>query len=513
MTRPRIVLGVVVATLVAGLGTADATAGRPRPPASIVTQGSTTTVKQATVVCPDARGGPAGQVSWVRAAGTGDGIRNGAAAVTATAVTQKSQDFAPAGDSIGLAPYGLAFGGRIDKGSRALAFTGTGSSAVGLGAVQVTRATSGPSRGIEAVSCAEPGTEFTFVGGSTIVGNELRLVLTNIDDSVAIVDITLLGASGPLNLTGATNGIEVKPHQRRSIDLVKLGPNEVELTAMVTAVTGRVAAAETTSRLDGSIPRGVEWIPDAGPAARRSLIPGMIQDPGRKTLVLADPGTEAANVSVQVVSDTGTFTPAGLESVSVNPGSVTSVNVTSALSGHPGALLVTSDQPVVAGASQEVGSTTSAMTDVTWSTQTAPLNGTAVLPTVPIGAGRDVLLSLTAVHQDATVTITPTGPIDPTASTFPPPVHVKVPAGQTVSADLGSLLGTTAADLSVRVTTDPAGGPVTASAVFREPAPDGTLVGQVGLVSVPSVIQLPSVREDPTVAGARPGEVQPSASP
>jgi hypothetical protein len=199
--------------------------------------------------------------------------------------------------------------------------------------------------------------------------------------------------------------------------------------------------------------------------------------------------------------------------VSVNPGSVTSVNVTSALSGHPGALLVTSDQPVVAGASQEVGSTTSAMTDVTWSTQTAPLNGTAVLPTVPIGAGRDVLLSLTAVHQDATVTITPTGPIDPTASTFPPPVHVKVPAGQTVSADLGSLLGTTAADLSVRVTTDPAGGPVTASAVFREPAPDGTLVGQVGLVSVPSVIQLPSVREDPTVAGARPGEVQPSASP
>jgi hypothetical protein len=513
MTRPRIVLGVVVATLAVALGTADATAGRPHPPASTLTAGSTTTIKQATVVCPDARGGPAQQVTWVRAAGAGQGITDGGAAITATAVTQKPQDFAPVGSTIGLVPYGLAYGGRVDKGTRALAFTGTGASAVGLGAVQVTRATTGSSRGIEAVSCAEPGTEFTFVGGSTIVGNELKLVLTNIDDSVAIVDLALLGASGPLNLTGASNGIEVKPHQRRSIDLVKLGPNETELTATVTVVTGRVAAAETTSRLEGSIPRGIEWIPDAGAASRRSLIPGMIEDAGKKTLVLADPGTEAANVTVQVVSDTGTFTPAGLQSVAVDPGAVKAVNVTSALTGHPGALLVTADQPVLAAASQEVGSTSSPMTDVTWSTQTAPLNGTAVLPTVPIGAGRDVLLYLTAVHQDATVTITPTGAIDPTTTTYPPPVRVQVPAGETVSADLGSLLGTASADLSVRVTTDSSGGPVTASAVFREPAKDGTMVGQVGLVSVPSVIRLPAVKEDPTVAGARPGEIQPSATP
>lgn len=513
MTSPRIVLGVVVATLAVALGTADATAGRPHPPAASLTQGSTTTIKQASVVCPDVRGGPSKQVTWVRAAGTGDGIANGAAAISATAVTQRPQDFAPAGASIGLAPYGLAFGGRIDKGTRALAFTGTGASAVGLGAVQVTRATTGSSRGIEAVSCAEPGTEFTFVGGSTIVGNQLRLVLTNIDDSVAIVDLTLLGAGGPLNLTGASNGIEVKPHQRRSINLVTLGPNETELTTLVTAVTGRVAAAETTSRLDGSIPRGVEWIPDAGPASRRSLVPGMIEDAGKKTLVLANPGTEAANVTVQVVSATGTFTPAGLDSVSVSPGSVISRSVTAALTGHPGALLITSDQPVVPGVSQEVGSPSSPMTDVTWSTQTAPLNGTAVLPTVPVGDGRQVLLYLTAVHQDATVTITATGPVDPTGTAYPPPAHVQVPAGQTVSTDVGALFGTTAANLSVRVTTDPSGGPVTASAVFREAGKDGTMVGQVGLVSVPSVIQLPSVREDPTVAGARPGELLPSEAP
>ncbi|MDX6256123.1 MAG: hypothetical protein QOJ11_2457 [Frankiales bacterium] len=515
MTRPVVVLGAVVAALAVGLGTADATAGRPRAPETLVTAGSTTTVKQATVVCPDARGGVAQQVTWVRAAGSGSGVTEGQPTITATAVTSKPQDFANAGAEIGLIPYGLAFGGRIDKGTRALAFTGTGGSAVGLGAVQVTRATSGLSRGLAAVSCAEPGTAFTFVGGSTIVGNELKLVLTNIDNADAIVNLTLLGAKGPLNLTGASNGIEVKPHQRRSIDLVKLGPGEIALTAMVTAVTGRVAAAEITTRRDGDIPRGIEWIPDAGPASRRALVPGMTEDPGKKTLVLADPGTEAANVTVQVVSDTGTFTPAGLESVTVDPGSVTAVNVTSALAGHPGALLVTSDRPVAAAASQEVGSTTSPTTDVSWSAQTPTLNGTAVLPAVPLSsaAKRDVLVYFTAVHAAATITVTPTGQVDPTQSTPPQPVHVQVPAGQTVAADLAALLGTPDGNLAVEISSDQSGGPVTASAVFREAAADGTMAAQVGLVSVPGIIVLPSVREDPTVAGARPGEIHPSSAP
>ena len=48
MTQPRYVIAVVAAALVAGLGTADATAGRPHPPTSAVTLGSVTTVQQST---------------------------------------------------------------------------------------------------------------------------------------------------------------------------------------------------------------------------------------------------------------------------------------------------------------------------------------------------------------------------------------------------------------------------------------------------------------------------------
>ena len=511
MSRPIVVLGAVIATLAVALGTADATAGRPHPPTSSLTQGSTTTVRQATVVCPDSRGG-AGQVTWVRAAGAGKGIVAGQATITANTVTSNPTDFAPAAPALGLIPYGDSYGGRIDKGNRALAFTGTGASAVGLGAVQVTRATTGLSRGIAAANCGESGTEFTFVGGSTSVGNQLKLVLTNIDDSMALVNLTLLASGGPLNI-GSAEGIEVKPHTRRSIDLVRLAPGHDELTTEVTAVTGRVAAAELTSRLDGDNPRGIEWIPDAGQPSRRELVPGMLTDDGKKILVLADPGGTAANVTVQVVSDSGTFTPAGLESVSVDAGSVVSINVTSALAGHPGALLVTSDQPVAASASQELGSPTSLDTDVTWSTQTPNLNGDAVLPTVPLGPGRDVLLYLTAVHAGATVTITPNGPLSSTQPSYPVSVHVTVGDDSTVVADLGALLGTTAGNLTVRVGADPNGGPITASAVFEEQTTDGPLVGQVGLISVPGVIELPAVREDPTVAGALPGEIEPSDSP
>ncbi|BEP14656.1 hypothetical protein acdb102_29670 [Acidothermaceae bacterium B102] len=514
MSRPVRVLGAVVATLVVALGAADATAGRPTPPPSTITAGSVTTVRQATVVCPDARGGVDHQVTWVRAAGAGQGIVAGAPTITATTVTSKASDFAPASADLGLIPYGDAFGGRIDKGNRALAITATGPSAVGFGATQVTRATTGLSRGIAATSCAAPSTEFTFVGGSTAVGNQLKLVLTNVDDATASVDIALIGKDGPVNTQGA-QGVQVPPHTRRSIDLVKLGPNETELTTMVSAVTGRVAAAELTSRLTGTVARGLEWIPDAGPASRRSLVPGMMAEPGKRTLVIADPGATAANVAVQVVSDSGTFTPNNLEDVQVPAGGLTSIDVTGPLAGHPGALLITSDQPVVAGASQELTSTTSQITDVTWSAQTPNLNGTAVIPTIPINgsAVRDVWIYLTAVHGDGSVTITPNGPLDTSQTTYPPSVTVKVAGGTTVVADLGGLLGSQGGNLTAKVTNDPNGGPVTGSVLFREQAPDGLMAGQVGLVSVPGIIVLPSVREDPTVSGARPGEIQPSTAP
>ena len=514
MTRPVVVLGVVAASLVAALGTADATAGRPHSPTSPVLAASVTTVRQSTVVCPDARGGSDHQVTWVRAAGAGRGILAGHPDIAVDAVTSKAPDFAPVSDALGLMPYGDAFGGRVDKGNRALAITATGPSAVGLGAIQVTRATTGLSRGIAVASCATPGTRFTFVGGSTVVGNQLRLVLTNIDATPATVNVDLIGDDGPVDAQG-TQGVQVPAHERLSIDLLKLGPAEPHLTTTVEAVTGRVAAAELTSRRDGDIARGIEWIPDAGSPARRSLLPGMLAEPGKRTLVIADPGATAANVAVQLVSDTGTFTPAGLQAISVAPGALTAVDMSAALAGHPGALLITSDQPVVAGASQELTSATSTVTDVTWSAQTPTLSGTAVLPTIPINAaaGRDVWLYLSAVHGSGAVTVTPNGPLDPTQTSFPPPVTIGIPAGQTVVAHLGQLLSSGGSNLTATVSPDTAGGPVTVAAVFREQAPDGLMAGQVGLVAVPGVIQLPSVREDPTVSAARPGEVVPSTGP
>lgn len=514
MKRPSILLGVAVAIVAVALGTADATAGRPHPPVAVVSTGSVTTVRQATVVCPDVRGGPGGQVTWVRAAGTADIAADATPAITSTAVTAKPADFAPADTELGMGPYGSAFGGRVDSGTRALAFTATTPSAVGLGAIQVTRATTGIDRGIAAAGCVQPGTAFTFVGGSTIVGNELRLVLTNIDDTPASVDVNLIGPDGAVNAPGST-GLTVKPHSRLALDLGKLGPNKAELTTLVRAVTGRVAAAEVTNRRNGDTARGLAWIPDAGPASRRSLVPGMLAEASKRILVLADPGSVAANVTVQVVSDSGTFTPTGLDSLAVKPGSVLSLDVTSKLADLKGALLVTSDQPVLAGASQEFSAVNSQVTDLTWSGQTPNLTGTAVLPVVPIDskANRDVVLYLSAVHGDATVTVTPNGALASGETELAQPVRLDVPAGETVTADLGRLFGVVAGDASVRVSADPARGPVTVSAVFREATATGLMVGQVGLVSVPGVIVLPPVREDPTVVGAPPGMVQPSEAP
>lgn len=504
MIRPVAVLGAVVATLVVALGTADATAGRPHPPASAETPGSVTTVRSATVVCPDVSGGVGHGLTWVRAAGTSE-VKP--PQISATTVTADPKDFAPADKELSLIPYGTAFGGRVDAGSRALSFTATGSSAAGLNGVQVSRTTSGLSRGISATGCAAPGTQFTFVGGSTLEGDELRLVLTNIDDSAASVDVNLLGPSGAVSTPGST-GLMVAAHSRLTVDLAKLGPAETQLTTLVTAVTGRVAAAVLTTRRYGNIANGVEWIPDSGPASRRSVVPGMFADSGgRQSLVLANPGTEPANVTVQVVSDTSTFIPTALNGRVVAPSSVLTLDVTSALGGHPGALLVTADQPVLAGASQTFASSSAKPAEIAWSGQTASLSGRAVLPVVPIDSStkRDVVLYLSSVHDDATVTLTPTGASSAT------PVVVRIPAGTTATADLGKLLKVKTGNLSVLV--DANGPPVTVSAVFRETSAQGLMVAQVGLASVSGVIVLPSVVEDPTVAGVHPGEAAPSEGP
>ena len=113
----------------------------------------------------------------------------------------------------------------------------------------------------------------------------------------------------------------------------------------------------------------------------------------------------------------------------------------------------------------------------------------------------------------AAVVITPNGPLDPTGTTYPPPVTVTVPGGTTVVADLGGLLGSQGGNLTVKVADDPTGGPVTGSVLYREQAPNGLMAGQVGLVSVPGVVTLPAVQDDPTVSGARPGEIRASTAP
>ena len=298
-----------------GLGTADATAGRPHPPASPVTAGSLTTVRQSTVVCPDVRGGvDRQQVTWVRAAGSGEGIAAGQPTITATSVTAQGDGLR----SGRTRPRAVPVRRRVRRPGRQ-GHAGAGLhrhrslssrpgrrpddpghhrrlSAASRPRLRSSRARSSPS------SAARPR-----------VGNQLKLVLTNVDAATASVDIDAVRQGGPSARQG-TQGVQVAPHTRRTIDLVKLGPSKNFLTTMVTAVTGRVAAAVLTSRRTGDTAarhRVAARRRSGRPPGARARHDGRT---GKRTLVHRQPrATVTANVAVQVVSDTGTFTPAGLE--------------------------------------------------------------------------------------------------------------------------------------------------------------------------------------------------------
>ncbi len=79
---------------------------------------------------------------------------------------------------------------------------GSGRSAPGLVASQLTRSSEVAMRGLAGTTCATSGTDFWFVGSGAVVGQRGRVYLTNSEPAPAVVDVTLYGPDGPTRRAG-----------------------------------------------------------------------------------------------------------------------------------------------------------------------------------------------------------------------------------------------------------------------------------------------------------------------
>lgn len=198
------------------------------------------------------------------------------------------------------------------------------------------------------LECLPARARWWFTGAGAGLDHRSRLVLANVDEGPAVVDVTVHGPDGVVESVG-TRGMTLAPGETRVLDLVEVAPQTDELAVHVEASRGRVAAAVADSSADraGANP-GHEWLPPQADPTRRTYLAPVPDAADRRTLVVANPSGREALVEVGVAGEGGTFAPVEGADLRVPPGAVATSDLTDALGDGNNALTLRSPVPVVA---------------------------------------------------------------------------------------------------------------------------------------------------------------------
>ncbi|HET7734728.1 MAG TPA: DUF5719 family protein [Nocardioidaceae bacterium] len=285
---------------------------------------------------------------------------------------------------------------RLDRGEAsdltATTVTGVDGLAQGLFAW---RADSGPSTAV--TTCPSPRASWWFTAVGASLEHQSTLVLDNLDSGPAEVDIRVLTPEGEIDLseTGGT-GITIRPGGHLVLPLVELAPQNDELAVHVHATRGRIVAAAYDRFAPGpTAPSGYEWIGSQVEPARTVRLSGAPGTPRSRTLLVANPSTLEAVVSVELDGPSGRVLPPDLDQLSVDPGALVALDLT-ALASEDVAVRVVSDRPVVASLRSVVRDG-----DIVYAGPAGAVTDAAALPTV----GRSVA-HVTALGATARVTLT-----------------------------------------------------------------------------------------------------------
>jgi hypothetical protein len=477
---PRLIAVLVVGVLVAVTWIAAAT--QPSPIHSVASQSSVLPVREANLVCPQAGGtleGGAARIAYADAALT-DG---GSSSLTAGPLTP---DGSPSAIPVRLG-HSWVVDGPADASPVQIAASGPLTDS--LSAVQFTRAPVGPVLQISAAACEGPTTDAWFAGFSSEIGARATLLLSNVDNVPAIVDVSIWGgdAGGP----NAKRGIKVDAQTQVEVALDQIEPGLTAGVAHVVATAGRVVPALRDDAQNGSIPLGVDWLPRTAAAATTQTVPGILGGPGSRRLIVADPGDIDATFSLTVVTADGAFKPIEFDSLTVSAGSVMDVDLDPILQEAAAAIVVTSTEPVVVGGVSALPLDPTGASDFAFTAAAPALSGPTVVAGGEVSADRHTQLVLSAPAGDAQVTVSVL-PSLPASTPLLSPVTVS--AGTTAVFDLGALTSDPAP--AVVVTPD-GGGPVYAAWSLQESLKDTSAITELVLRTPVRSLLRPPARFDP----------------
>jgi Family of unknown function (DUF5719) len=311
----------------------------------------------------------------------------------------------PSGEqlALGTAVRGGVVGGQISTAKSALV-TATGAMAPGTVATQWSWTRTGDARGLVTAACMPAAASSWLLAGGAAPGRQERLVLTNPGPNPVTVDLSVIGANGPIE-SPSGRGLIVAGSAHTVVLLDAIAGSERSPAVHVTAQGGKVAAVLNDTWLDGVVPRGGDDVATVAVPAPEQVIAGVAVE-GRAILRVGVPGDSEAVVESRVLTPSG---PRALPSGGVSRVAARSTRDIDLGALGPGAyaLQVRADVPVVAAAMVDRRRAPGEPSDLAWSVATAPIRTLAgmVLPASGVN-GIIHRLDLAATRDPASVLVT-----------------------------------------------------------------------------------------------------------
>lgn len=374
--RTRLNLTVVLAVVLPVLSAGVLLLVRPDAPGDTTYAATRTTLTASTLICPSALPGGPG-VALTSASDDVDGtVRVGLGS------TAKDADLVS---------------GRVTSAddAGALAVVGEDDAAPGLVAGRA------GADDAAVASCLPPAAVRWFTGVGAGASHRSVLELTNPDAGTAVADVTVLGAEGVVDAP-ALRGVSVAGGSSVRIDLASVVPRTDELALEVVAARGRIGAT-VRDRIDrvGTDPLTQDWLPGQEVPSADNVLLGLAPGSGRRTLTVANPGTDEIRAELKIIDTESVFAPDGVDEIRVPPQSVVRVPVTAvvdeAVAQDALGLTLTASGPVTASVRSMVGGDLSVATAGT----AFDTDATVLLPEAP-DSGRQAATRQVVLAQAST---------------------------------------------------------------------------------------------------------------
>ncbi len=292
-------------------------------------------------------------------------------------------------------------GATLDRAATPVLLAAEGSIATTASGAVLSVNADGPEAGLEAAPCLPPTTSAWFPAVASGNDDTTELVLSNPDDAQAELDLKFYGRRGRVVVPGSP-GVTVAARSSRTVSLTGLVDAQGPLSVSVDATVGRVSAVARRIRSTAGQPAGADWTVPASSPALHSVIPAVPGGAGARELVVTNPGTARAMVTVAVLGTQGSYAPVGAEALTVPPESSAAVTLREGLAGFAAGVELTSDQPVTA-AVVATSSRGGAGPDLAVASAAPPLIRTGVSAVATTDKADSTLVLSNGADQDATV--------------------------------------------------------------------------------------------------------------